>query len=289
MSDRAKGEGMTKQAIIYVHGIGEQKPGYSHKSAEKVQETFSRLLLKKDASIVPPDLVFREVVWAPITSGPQAELWKRVNRKHDLDMVKLRKLLISFAGDAIAYQKTGVGDEVYNAIDGKVQSTIDSIKAEYPDDELEFTIVAHSLGTIIASNYLYDHADGITATNLFTLGSPLAVWALRYGDPAAADRPVHVERPNGAWINILDDEDVIGYPLRELNPQYRQAVDMDYVAEIGGLISMGNPISHIGYWEDGNAIKPIACKLAIDYLRIHQGKPYSKPAYLKYIRSLFNA
>jgi len=277
---------MRKQAVVYLHGIGEQKAGYSHKSATKLQETFEKILKKKDSSITPPELIFREVVWAPITSEPQAEVWKRVNKKHDLDMVKLRKFLISFAGDAVAYQKTGEGDEVYNEIDAKVQSTIDSILAEYPDDELEFTFVAHSLGTIISSNYLYDHRDEITATNLFTLGSPLAVWALRYGDPAKADSPSLVERPHGAWINILDDEDIIGYPLRELNPQYKDAVDMDYVTEIGGVISMGNPISHIGYWEDNNAIKPIAYKLMLDYLRIHQNRPYSKPAYLKYIRSL---
>ncbi len=279
---------MKKQAVIYLHGIGEQKAGYSHKSAEKLQDTFAALLKKKDASLSPPDLICREVLWAPITSGPQAELWRRVNSKHDLDMVKLRKFLVSFAGDAIAYQKTGEGDEVYHEIDGRVQSTVDAVKEEYANDELEFTFVTHSLGTIVASNYLYDHAAELTATNLFTLGSPLAVWALRYGDPANADRPVQIERPNGAWINILDDEDIIGYPLRELNPHYKAAVDMDYVTEIGGVISMGNPISHIGYWEDNNAIKPIAYKLVLDYLRIHQGKTYSKTAYLKYIRSLWN-
>jgi pimeloyl-ACP methyl ester carboxylesterase len=279
---------MKRQALICLHGIGEQRSGYSLKSAAKLQDTFEKMLRKKDASITPPDLIFREVVWAPITSEPQAELWRRVNKKHDLDMVKLRKFLISFAGDAVAYQKTGDGDEVYNAIDAKVQSTVNAIVDEYPGEEIEYTFVAHSLGTIIASNYLYDHRNEITATNLFTLGSPLAVWALRYGDPAKANSPAQVEHPNGAWINILDDEDIIGYPLRELNPQYKDAVDMDYVTEIGGVISMGNPISHIGYWEDSNAIKPIAYKLMLDYLRIHQDRPYSKPAYLKYIRSLWN-
>jgi hypothetical protein len=277
---------MKKQVVIYLHGIGEQQPGYSHDSEAKLKETFKDILEKKDPTIVAPELACREVVWAPITSEPQAELWKRVNKKHDLDMIKLRKFLIAFAGDAIAYQKTGEGDEVYHAIDAKVQSTIQAVRDEYDGDELEFTFVAHSLGTIIISNYLYDHRDEITATNLFTLGSPLAVWALRYGDPSKADRPVEVERPDGVWINILDDEDVIGFPLRDLNPHYKDAVDMDYVTEIGGFISMGNPISHIGYWKDGNVIKPVACKLALDYLRIHQNKPYSKTAYLKYIRSL---
>ncbi|MDF7801595.1 hypothetical protein P4C99_19110 [Pontiellaceae bacterium B1224] len=279
---------MTKQAVIYIHGIGKQQDGYSRKSAIKLQETFEKILKKKDDSIEPPDLIFREVNWATITSGPQSVLWSRVNKKHDLDMVKLRKFMVAFAGDAIAYQKTGEGDEVYYEIDAKVQKSIDAVKAEYPDDEIEFTFVAHSLGTIVVSNYLYDHSDDITATNLFTLGSPIAVWALRYGDPSKADSPTQVERPYGAWINILDDEDIVGYPLRELNPHYKKAVDMDYVTEIGGVISMGNPISHIGYWEDNNAIKPIAYKLMLDYLRIHQGKSYSKPAYLKYIRSLWN-
>ena len=111
---------------------------------------------------------------------------------------------------------------------------------------------------------------------------------MRYGDFTTADSVVEVSRPNGVWINILDDEDIIGYPLKPINAAYKVAVDMDYITEIGGLLSVGSPISHVGYWEDPNVYKPIAKKLAMDYERIAHNKPYSWLAYNKYIKKLWN-
>jgi hypothetical protein len=73
-------------------------------------------------------------------------------------------------------------------------------------------IVAHSLGTVIASNYLYDlqyipektpdtiktkigHSPlerGETLTSFYSFGSPLALWSLRYAD---FDQPITVPSP----------------------------------------------------------------------------------------------
>ena len=90
------------------------------------------------------------------------------------------------------------------------------------------------------------------------------------------------------WINILDDEDVVGYPLKPINAAYNKAVDMDYITEIGGLLSAGNPMSHVGYWDDANVYKPIAKKLAMDYQRITDNKAYTWPSYKRYIKKLWN-
>ena len=296
---------MRRQAVIFIHGIGEQQDGYSTAienalreafpdHVEDVRDSLSKKQRDEISAADPAAPIFREVLWAKITSGPQNELWKRVNRSHNLDMVKLRRFFVEFGGDAVGYQRDGGENIVYNKINDCVQAQIDSLKKEFPNDTFEYTFVTHSLGTIVSSNYLYDQSlikpsrKGIKATNLFTLGSPIAIWTLRFGGPLNAVHPVQVSRPDGAWINMLDDEDVIGFPLRDLNPQYAAAVDMDYVTEIGGLMSMGNPISHIGYWTDNNAIKPIARKLAIDSLRMTSKVAYKKRAYLKYIENLWN-
>tara|TARA_B100001964_G_scaffold103835_1_gene116052 strand:+ start:41 stop:886 length:846 start_codon:yes stop_codon:yes gene_type:complete len=280
---------MTIQAVVFIHGVGAQKKGYSKK--------IKKLITDKVDDFISGDagLIFREVLWAPVTETHQKDLWKRVNKKGDLDLIKLRKFFISFGGDFIAYQQSKVGKPVYDDVNEKVQIEIDSIKKEYPGEKIEFTFVSHSLGTVIITNYLHNNSKPkspkikkIQATNLFTLGSPLALWTLLWGGAANATKPVQVSRPNGAWINILDDEDIIGYPLKSLNSEYNKAVDKDYVTEIGGLFSMGNPLSHMKYWEDRNVIKPIAYKLKMDYFRIHNGKPYKRAEYLRYINSLWN-
>lgn len=275
-----------RQAVIFIHGIGKQQVGYSGKLEDHLHNTLSDFLGGEDHKII-----FKEVLWAPILQRHQNELWKRVKKgdgKNDLDMVKLRKFMVGFAGDAIAYQNDEIGRNIYNAIHKTITDELTSIKNELGDEEFELTVVAHSLGTVIASNYLYDNKDTIQAVNFFTLGSPIAIWLLRYGDFTTAVSTVEVSRPNGVWINILDDEDIVGYPLRPINAAYKAAVDMDYITEIGGLLSAGTPISHVGYWDDRNVYKPIAKKLAMDYERITHNKSYSWPAYQKYIKKLWN-
>ena len=231
--------------IVEVFGVGEQKDGYSTNMENAIRKLFPKQVgeyresLPKNVresltSAEPTAPVFREALWAGVTSGPQNEFWKQVNKSHDLDMIKLRKFFVAFGGDAVGYPKDSFSNAVYNAINKVVQEQIDSVKEEYPNDTFEFTFVTHSLGTIVGSNYLYDnHPDRkaqpngkIKATNLFTRGSPIAIWTLRFGGPVKATHPVQISRPNGAWINILDDEDIIGFPLRDLNPKYREGVDM---------------------------------------------------------------
>ena len=279
---------MTIQSVIFIHGIGEQLPGYSRKCERRIDEATLERVRRRDSSLSGLGIVYREVYWAHHTSKAQASLCNRVNRNHDLDMVKLRKFMVSFAGDAIAYQRSQTGQPVYDALHEEIHNEIAAVRSEFDGETFEFTFVAHSLGSVVLSNYLYDNRDNFKATNLFTLGSPIALWTLMYGDPVNSIYPAQVKRPEGVWINILDDEDVIGFPLRNLNPHYKKAVDYDYVTEVGGILSGGSPLSHLGYWDDNNSVYPVAEKLALDYLRINQGKSFSKASYIKFIRGLWN-
>lgn len=277
---------MTKQVVVFVHGVGEQSKGYSsacRRAIEKQLGKEAKALRRKK-----PKVEFREILWADIVSKPQEELWRRVNKTQDLDLTKLRKFFVSFVGDAIVYQKSGSGAGCYKKIHGRLDKKITSIGQEFSDDEIEFTFVAHSLGSVILSNYLHDNDPRITATNLFTIGSPLAIWLLVCGGLDSAKKPLKVADKHGVWINILDDEDILAYPLRDINSEYKNAVDMDYVTEIGGVLSMGNPMSHVGYWDDGNVTKPIARKLVLDEKRLQREVRFNRSAYLKYIRRLWN-
>ncbi|MCG8436382.1 MAG: hypothetical protein MJA83_20385 [Gammaproteobacteria bacterium] len=276
---------MVKQAVIFIHGVGNQSAGYSNETVDLIESYTQKYLNKalEKQTVEETRIVYREVFWAPITARAQKNLWARMSRGHDLDLTKLRRFIIDFAGDALSYYKQnekGVYEQIHNTIDAEIQLIFD----EFPEDQIEFTIVGHSLGSVVASNYLYDCSDKLTATNFFTLGSPIAIWLLNEGDVSKPNCPVQVQRPQGIWVNILDDEDIVGCPLRNVNRHYRKAVDKDVVTEIGGLTKLG-PLSHVGYWKDKYVINSIARKLAMDYLRINNNIPFNRQSYLKSLDS----
>ena len=78
--------------------------------------------------------------------------------------------------------------------------------------------------------------------------------------PSPRLRDFHAEI-EGEWVNYYDEDDVAGYPLKTLNAHYEQVVTRDAPVNVGGLLQNWNPLSHFGYWTDGDVIEPIARKL----------------------------
>ena len=220
---------------------------------------------------------------------------RRVGSEHELDWGSLRNVMISFVGDGIAYEPTAHDRGVYDLIHGVMAQALHRLALQ-AGSSAPLSVIAHSLGTVIASNYLYDlsrpqlvsdevkaHMDdvplerGETLVHFFTLGSPLAVWALHHDDfgrpltvPStglAAHHP-HLE---GVWLNFFDRDDVIAYPLRQLNEAYAAAVTEDVDVNAGGLVTRETPLSHNGYMTDAEVIDRIAVTLAETWRRTGQG------------------
>lgn len=170
-----------------------------------------------------------------------------------------------FVSDIIAYgdkdSATAIHQRVYDEIN----------KHAAPMQKEPLTFIAHSLGTVITSNFIYDQQKrqnevhpAFTLCNFFTMGSPLALFSLRSG-PEIFKNPIHLEDPLGRWINLFDDDDLVGYPLKNLNDAYNSVVHKDLQMEVGLL-----GISHVQYWTDKNVHRLIARKLALDWLRVNQ-------------------
>ena len=66
------------------------------------------------------------------------------------------------------------------------------------------------------------------------------------------------------WLNFYDPDDVLGYPLKAINADYRKAVTKDIPINVGGFSSW-NPLAHGGYWTDNSFTKPVA-KLITSFL-----------------------
>lgn len=271
-----------KIAVAIIHGIGKQDPHFSDGMARELKDRFAREIgTASDLAILP-------VYWAPVLQGAEEELWKRMKRGGELDFTTLRRFLVDFAADAIAYQPTPKDRRIYDGIHEKLAETLNRLAAE-AGEKAPLCVIAHSLGSVIASNYFYDlqHLKrpliaarvrkkigntplerGETFTLFYTLGSPIAIWSLRYANFGV---PIEVPSPNlskhypnlaGEWVNYYDEDDVIAYPLKTLNEAYRKVIKADREINAGGLLSSWNPVSHLGYWTDNDVTKPIARELA---------------------------
>lgn len=267
-------------AVAVIHGIGKQTAGFAEQMAAELNRHFGPEMAN--------DVVIRTVFWAPVLQEAEDELVNRMEQGGSLHYPDVRRLLIDFLADALAYQPAGDDRRAYDGIHAVFAKTLASL-AEEAGPDAPLCIIAHSLGTIIASNYIYDlqvdpfkhlisddvraliHDNplelGNTLALLYTLGSPIALWSLRYRE---FGRPVIVPSPHlrqyhaeieGEWVNYYDQDDVIGFPLKTLNAQYQQIVTRDAPVNAGNLLQSWNPLSHLGYWTDRDVVQPIALKL----------------------------
>jgi hypothetical protein len=279
-----------KIAVAVVHGVGKQDPDFA---AEVIQELGERFARERVGGKTPPvsDLVLAPVYWAPVLQDREEDLWKRVKRGGELDFTSLRQFLVDFAADGIAYQPLPRERDAYDGIHAVFAEALGGLAAA-AGARAPLALIAHSLGSVITSNYLYDLQDpggknliaasvrakmgdtplerGETLAALYTLGSPLALWSLRYPDfglPIAVPSPRLGEHhpslvPLGEWLNFYDEDDVLAYPLRTLNAAYRRAVKADRPVNAGGVLTSWTPFSHQGYWTDDDVTAPIARTLA---------------------------
>ncbi len=286
-----------KIAVVLIHGIGKQDANYADSIIYELKKQFAEFIAGK-AKNPATELVIEPVYWAPVIQRHEDKLWARMKHGGSMDFRNLRRLMIDFAADSIAYQQTPSDRHVYDGIHKSIAKSIKHL-ATHSGGHAPLCVISHSLGTVIASNYFWDlqHIDnpeqipdnikkdigktpldlGKTLTSFYTLGSPIALWSLRYDDPDFG-RPIKVPSPflkefypylKGEWINFYDKDDILGYPLKTLNEEYKEAVTADREINVGDFLSSWNPASHLYYWRDNNVIIPIARSLALLWEKIN--------------------
>jgi len=275
-------------AVFIVHGIGAQKKGFSHDMQENLQSNFKKALQymgQGDREGQDDALIFREGHWADITQDGEDILKSRMFNDPDtnVDWRKARGFFVDYLGDAISYFKGKASDiySQYTAIQSRIDDLVQNLsKDTNPDQSTFLTVVSHSLGTVVLSDYLYDKRDllepnyQLIFSNFFTLGSPIALYANRFYNHQSKNfsnfKPQKVKDPNGVWVNMFDEDDIVGYPIRPVNTYCKKVVTADLNVSVGSFVSGGTPASHTGYWEDKKVGKIIAEKLAIDWLRVNK-------------------
>ncbi len=261
-------------AVAVVHGIGKQDIAFVDRIYDELQARCRKTC--------GDDIVIEPVHWARVIQDKEDRLWDRLIEGGPLDFRHTRRLMVDFVADALAYQPTTHDRKLYDDVHAEFARTLGRL-AESAGDRAPLCVIAHSLGTIIASNFIYDLQNpaliadkvsraagntpldrGETLTLFYTLGSPLALWSLRYrefGKPVAVPSPMLAEHHpdlQGEWANFYDRDDVVAFPLRSLNDAYAQAVTRDVEVNVGGVTSSWNPLSHMHYWTDRDVVEPIS-------------------------------
>ena len=257
-----------------MHGIGKQESDFVDKVRGQI--------LARCRAECGDDIVVEPVHWARVMQDKEDELWDRMIGGGPLDFRHTRRLMVDFVADALAYQPTTHDRKLYDDVHAEFAKTLQRL-AELAGARAPLCIIAHSLGTIIASNFIYDLQKpeiitdrvnqvsgdtpldrGETLALLYTLGSPLALWSLRYRE---FGRPVEIPSPQlfnhypnlkGEWVNFYDRDDVVAFPLRTLNTAYSRAVTRDAEVNVGGITSSWNPLAHMHYWTDPDVVDPIS-------------------------------
>ncbi|WP_427051778.1 chemotaxis protein [Paenibacillus sp. TC-CSREp1] len=260
---------MTRVAVMVIHGLGMQKEDYADKLITCLSKQMDRVMVQPGAAEQLLDI--EPVFWADVFEEREEALFQQLVRSPGLNYQALRRFVIHYLADAVAYQPVEKQGHNYDAVHRTLSRAMHAL-AQRNGPEAPLCVIAHSLGAVIASNFFYDLQypsssripeimdvnaaleRGDTLTNFYTFGTTLPLWSLRYDD---FSRPIQVPSSQaeqhfpgleGEWINFYERNDILGYPLRPIDPAYAAAVKEDIEIRVGGPATSWNPLSHGGYF-----------------------------------------
>lgn len=292
--------------VLIIHGVGTGgNANYARPLEQNIAREFDaaiRALRLKDVDRKDARarfaLRFRAANWSRVTQDPQSALLSVMgfarrwwNPFSNLNLtLRFRRSLVNLVGDMIAYEADPT-NLVYQAIHKAVDDAVEKLRAASvherdADDLCPLTIIGHSLGSVVGSDYVWDHTRDaarpyyLTGKNFYlanfvSMGSPLALYALRenaYGDANSIKNglpaPIRVEPEHGLWLNLYDKQDAIAFPLEPIR-SYAEANVVDRAVAAGNRLTGWTALSHTGYWGSTDAAHWIGRKLALDWARVH--------------------
>lgn len=249
--------------IALVHGIGRQNDEYADRFIDRVKRLYTETCGQHN-------LVFEAVCWQDEIEYVEDDLLRKYydmpwKGQKALGWWDLREFFIRYAGDAICYQPIG-DSSAYNRIHAVMDQSFSKLYNASPDSPL--VVISHSLGSIVASNFIWDCQHGKNSLEsrqmvdkmelLYTMGSPLSVWSLAYEDGG-----VPIDIPDfSKWYNLYSPYDILSYPLKPVNSRYGEMANLhDKRMLVGGLLGKFTPASHIAYWDSKSVIRHVVNKL----------------------------
>lgn len=259
-------------AVVVVHGIGSQTHGFADPFVARVADRLG------EAGHDPAAVAWQPVLWADLLAPRQAAYLEAARATSELDFVGLRRFVVGALGDAAAYRYVNGPSATYVQVHDRIRRGLRELYVDRLGGEpVPLVVVAHSLGSHIASSYVWDtqqarptgagpgaspferldHLAGIV-----TLGSNIPLFTFAHDPVVPIDFPGAALAPGvsarATWLNLYDRDDVLGYPLRPTSPGYAAVVDADVEVDAGRWGVSATPFSHDGYWTDGDVTRAVA-------------------------------
>ena len=263
--------GDKKLGILAIHGMGDRKPKFADKIEEKLKKKIGDNFLEK--------VHFEKIYYQEFLQKNQDDLFKQM-KKEEIDGIWLRKFFLYSFSDALAVErKPEQKGSPYEQVQQIIYDALDRCLAKLENTETPVFIIAHSLGCQVISNYIWDAQakspnQGIwknkaknkqsdfyrlkTLRNLFTTGCNIPLFIAGYDRKTIVPIETKKDGYNIDWYNYYDRDDVLGWPLQPINPNYKNAVKKDIEINVGGLLTKWNFFSHTQYWKDSDFIDPLA-------------------------------
>ena len=247
--------------LIFIHGVNSQATGFSNRLYKNILKFYKNGLIGNGMSESLAEeraqaLIQKEVLWADVTTDLtnqyltwQLGITKRPGKWNFL-MEKIDPLIIQ-----ILFYVKDKGDKKTGLMN-ILKEVADDFKKACSNNADKVVIIAHSLGSVIAFDYVfgfrkYKLSPKVNVEALITLGSPIPIFNAGMGHvESEAARPPNVKR----WINILDPDDGVARYCR----RYFKNIKPEDVEVNTGF----GPLSaHAGYWESKRVAELIAGNL----------------------------
>jgi len=241
--------------VIFVHGVndGPASPDYANGLSALISKHlpkgFSISFAHADYSHIA--LAERQAVLADYaeTIAKQGS-WTDKLADHLL-FNSLRHMVVSAAGNSLAYEDQVWHNEINKAVADLAQTALDA------GDNV--TLVGHSLGSVVTLEVALSFGGRVT--NLVTMGSPVALFNLSHKNTVikqASDATKDVVQTNPSvvsrnWLNIINFSDILSYRLEHLYP--------NLVKDVVVSNSFSPLEAHEAYWQSDDVAKIIAEQL----------------------------
>lgn len=276
-------------AVLAIHGMGNIGPSFAEPMINRLIEELGPLA---------GNLAFETCYWAPLLQRQQDVTWERLLTSGNMSQHSARRWIVSALGDPVSYLSGYLGKDApaYDAVHECMRAALERLERRViPDAPL--VILAHSLGGVIASNYLWNEqrASGtvqpakeltpLTApgsgkrsaigrtpfqrlerlTTLITYGCNIPLFlppappieCVAFPPPQLPDDWKALSR----WLNVYDPDDLLGYPIAGIWDDAKGTSIDDVPLEVGPWPVGETPFVHSFYDRSTGFIQLIAEEL----------------------------
>jgi hypothetical protein len=250
--------------VLAIHGMGDQPEHF----ADDLFADLRRHLGSDAASVA-----FQSCYWSDVLQHHQDQVWQRLKRSGVMSWPGSRQWILSSFGDPPAYLSGFFrsGQQAYGIVHERVRSALRQLERQLgPQSKKSLIILAHSLGSVIVTNYIWDEQKRATTgttpfertetlTTLVTYGSNIPLFlppvrpieCIQFPWPSLPDR----SRDRARWLNIYAPSDLLGYPLGNIWDNAHGTVIHDRAIHAGFWPISRTPLSHAYYESDGRFLR----------------------------------